>query len=341
MQSQHTSLQRLWSPNVSRQTLWGFISGRTKNRTHVTYFLQHYLTLTLSANARNNWLQKLVILGVRLCAILKTGTLSCERRDVFSSKKTIPSSTLFNILVSVHRWVSLFTILFSSWLYNCTFIPFVRFALSTHLNEWDAPLKGQCHYIQWFFALFLREQKMAVARASVADIRPESLAVRAAWQSGHLATLAACWHHSAVNQRQVKPELHCFTCRRRQAALLFSGYEARARWYPLLQGSRLAATAISIIRYRFFILVFGSARLPKLASAISSPRAWVTGRRNGQCGRGSLSSDFDDVCHCEGKCADRGTSSRNGCRRSCRHRLCCGIRTVRDKDLKTQETHLW
>ena len=21
--------------------------------------------------------------------------------------------------------------------------------------------------------------------------------------------------------------------------------------------------------------------------------------------------------------------------------LCCGIRTVRDKDLKTQETHLW
>ena len=32
---------------------------------------------------------------------------------------------------------------------------------------------------------------MAVARASVADIRPESLAVRAAWQSGHLAALAA------------------------------------------------------------------------------------------------------------------------------------------------------
>ena len=28
-------------------------------------------------------------------------------------------------------------------------------------------------------------------------------------------------------------------------------------------------------------------------------------------------------------------------RRSCQHRLCCGIRTVRDKDLKTQETHLW
>ena len=53
--------------------------------------------------------------------------------------------------------------------------------------------------------------------------------------------------------------------------------------------------------------MFGSARLPKLASAISLPRAWVTGRRNRQCGRSSLSSDFDDVCHCEGKCAERGT----------------------------------
>ena len=102
-------------------------------------------------------------------------------------------------------------------------------------------LKGQCHDIQWFFALFLREQKMAVARASVADMK--------AWPSarpGSLATDAGCWHDSAVNQRQVELELHCFTCRRRQAALLFSGYEARARWYPLLQGSRLAATAISI-----------------------------------------------------------------------------------------------
>ena len=58
----------------------------------------------------------------------------------------------------------------------------------------------------------------------------------------------------------------------------------------------------------------------------------MTGRRNRQCGRSSLSSDFDDVCHCEGKCAERGTSSRNGCRHSCQHRLCCGIRTVRLED---------
>ena len=54
------------------------------------------------------------------------------------------------------------------------------------------------------------------------------------------------------------------------------------------------------------------------------------GRRNRQCGRSSLSSDFDDVyvCHCEGKCAERGTR----CRHSCQHRLCCGIRTVRLED---------
>ena len=45
----------------------------------------------------------------------------------------------------------------------------------------------------------------------------------------------------------------------------------------------------------------------------------MTGRRHRQCGRSSLSSDFDEVCHCEGKCAERGTSSSNGCRRSCRH----------------------
>ena len=36
-------------------------------------------------------------------------------------------------------------------------------------NLWQE-LKGQCHDIQWFFALFLREQNMATARASVADI---------------------------------------------------------------------------------------------------------------------------------------------------------------------------
>ena len=33
-------------------------------------------------------------------------------------------------------------------------------------------------------------------------------------------------------------------------------------------------------------------------------------------------------------------SSRNGCRRSCQHRLCCGIRTVRDKILEDSRNAL-
>ena len=109
-------------------------------------------------------------------------------------------------------------------------------------------LKGQCYDIQWFFCAFFARVKNGGCSQSVADIRSESLAVRAAWQPGHGHPHAGCWHDSAMNQRQVEPELHCFTCRdrRRQAALLFSGYEARARWYPFLQGSRLAATAMSI-----------------------------------------------------------------------------------------------
>ena len=51
--------------------------------------------------------------------------------------------------------------------------------------------KGAVSRYSVIFALFLREQKMAVARASVADIRSESLAVRAAWLPGHAPTLAA------------------------------------------------------------------------------------------------------------------------------------------------------
>ena len=132
----------------------------------------------------------------------------------------------------------------------------------------------------------------------------------------------------------------------RRVSVSKSGLSRRERdgWQvcPLLQGSRLAATAV--YRYRFFILVFRSARLPKLASAISSSRAWVTGRRNRQCGRSSICSDSDDVCHCEGKCAERGMSSGKGCRLTfvpTADRLCFGIRTVRDTDLKTSRTHSW
>ena len=70
---------------------------------------------------------------------------------------------------------------------------------------------------------------MAVARASVTDIDLIAWPSARAGSLATYATLAADWHDSAVNQRQVEPELHWVTCRRRQAVLLFSGYEARAR----------------------------------------------------------------------------------------------------------------
>ena len=223
------------------------------------------------------------------------------------------------------------------WRHKCSHVPFISMSVwpSSRSNFDLWPLKGQCHDIQWFFALFLREQKMAVARASVADIRSESLAVRAAWQPGHLCWLLTWQCRKLTTSRARVALLHLST-----ATGSTFVFRLRGPSKVISPSSRIEISSDSYI-YRFFIRVFGSARLPKLASTISSPRAWVTGRRTRQCGRSSVSSDFDDVCHCEGKCAERGTSSRNGCRRSCQHRLCCGIRTVRDKDLKTQETHLW
>ena len=109
-------------------------------------------------------------------------------------------------------------------------------------NELNILFKGAVsRYSVIFCAFFARAKWRLLAQVSrTSDLK--------AWPSARPGSLAdaGCWHDSAVNQRQVELELHCFTCRRRQAALLFSGYEARARWYPLLQGSRLAATAISI-----------------------------------------------------------------------------------------------
>ena len=79
---------------------------------------------------------------------------------------------------------------------------------------------------------------MAVARASVVDIRP-------AWpgaRSASLATYAGYWHCSE----------------------------------PMTSRARVALWIIrsDSYRYRIFILIFRSARLPKLASAISSSRAY-------------------------------------------------------------------
>ena len=49
-------------------------------------------------------------------------------------------------------------------------------------------VKGAVSRHSVIFCAFLREQTMAVARSSVADIRPESLAILATWQPGH-----QCW----------------------------------------------------------------------------------------------------------------------------------------------------
>ena len=170
--------------------------------------------------------------------------------------------------------------------------------------------------------------------------RTSNLKLVKAWPAarpGSLATYAGCWQcNEPLTSRARVALLHLSTVTGSTFVFRLRGPEQSD---TLLQGSRLAVTAISIL---ILSLMFRSARLPKI-SAISSRRAWVTERRNRQHGRSSLCSGSDDVCHCEGKCAERGTSSRKGCRRSCQPAdlLCCDIRTVCDTDLNTQETHLW
>ena len=63
-------------------------------------------------------------------------------------------------------------------------------------------------------------------------------------------------------------------------------------------------------------------------------------RRNRKCGRSSLCSDSDNVCYCEGKCAESRTSLRKG--RPCRpaDRFCyVATALVGDKHLKSQERY--
>ena len=141
-------------------------------------------------------------------------------------------------------------------------------------------LKGQCHDVQWFFALFCASKKWRllaqVSRTS--DLK--------AWPSarpGSLATYAGCWHDSAVHEPT--------TSRARVALLHLSTATGSTFVFRLWGPSKVISPSLRIkissdsYLYRFFIRVFGSARLPKLASTISSPRAWVTGRRTLQCGR--------------------------------------------------------
>ena len=99
-------------------------------------------------------------------------------------------------------------------------------------------LKGQCHDIQWFFALFLREQKVAIARAGVAEFRPDdSLVGRADCLPPTLATLSDSTEDKSIKRRTA-------SLADKEQSSLFSGYEAQASWYLVLQRSRSAVTAL-------------------------------------------------------------------------------------------------
>ena len=100
------------------------VEQRTGHKLHLLY--NTTLTLTLSANARNNWLQKMVILVVRFCANLKTSTLSYEQ---YSQVKSPFQVLLFSTPLS------LFIAGFLSSIANAsrTFHSFIPVALSiTH-----------------------------------------------------------------------------------------------------------------------------------------------------------------------------------------------------------------
>ena len=72
-------------------------------------------------------------------------------------------------------------------------------------------VKGAVSRYSVIFCAFLREQKMAVAHTSVADIKPESLAVRAAWQPGHLRWLLTWQCREPTTSRAGVALLHLST----------------------------------------------------------------------------------------------------------------------------------
>ena len=78
----HTSLWRFWSPNVSPQLCEASSVVERAKKTGQNFHLLYNTYLTLasvnatsvtSVNARNNWLQKMVMLVVTNCANFETG----------------------------------------------------------------------------------------------------------------------------------------------------------------------------------------------------------------------------------------------------------------------------
>ena len=199
-------------------------------------------------------------------------------------------------------------------------------------------LKGQCHDIQWFFALFCGSKNGGCSRKCRG---------RQTWKLGLSRGLAA----SPAGYWQCSEP----TTSRARVALLRLSTATGSTFVFRLRGPGKVISPSS----RFKISGDGYIDIDSLFScfvlrAFRSLLRRSRRREHGWLGDGigcvvaaPFAGDSDDVCPCEGKCAERGTRERERGRdvdiRADRpaDRLYCGIRTVRDKNLKTQDTHLW
>ena len=197
-------------------------------------------------------------------------------------------------------------------------------------------LKGQCHDIQWFFALFCASKKWRLlAQVSrTLDLK--------AWPSarpGSLATYAGCWHDSAVNP----------TSRARVALLHLSTATGSTFVFRLQGPSKVISPSsrfkISSDSYIDIDSLFSCLVLRAFRSLLRRSRR----REHGWLGEGigsvvvapfpvSLTMCVTVKANALNEERVRGTDvdvrADTG--------RCFGIRTVRSgKDLKTQETHLW
>ena len=177
---------------------------------------------------------------------------------------------------------------------------------------------------------FFARAKMAVARASVTDIDLK------AWPSarpGSLATYAGCWHDtdSAVNQRQVEPELH---------ALFHLSTATGSTFVFRLRGP--SNCKVISPSSRFKISSDSYIDIDSLFSCLVLRAFRSLLRRSGRQEHGWLGEGIGSVfaapfpvnltrcvtvkANALNKERVRGTDV--DVRRSCQHRLCCGIRTV-------------
>ena len=202
-----------------------------------------------------------------------------------------------------------------------------------------ADLKGAVSRYSVIFCAFLREQKMAVARASVADIRPESLIVRAAWQPGHLRWLLTWQCREPSTSRARVALLHLSTATgstfvfrlRGPSKVISPSSRFKISSDSYIDIDSLFSCLVTVLR-AFRSLLRRSRRREHgwlgegIGSVVVAPfpvtlTMCVTVKANALNEERVRGTDVDVR-------VDTGR--------------CCGICTVRsDKDLKTQETHLW